>query len=173
MNKLKQIKPWKFYFKVFLFFTFYVSSFAQNKLITEIDINDVNTISINGDQIFFIGVKATNTSDARITSIIDGEYENNYQIITNKVDNVLNINLEQIVFSSISDDKRNAHKVIAAKLLLEIPENMNLNIKSDIASVGLEGYYDTISIQLYQGYCKLLGSVERATINTIGKYYKR
>ena len=95
MNKLIKIKPWKFYFKVFLFFTFYVSSFAQNKLITEVDINDVDTISINGDQIFFIGVKTTNTCAVRITSIIDGEYENSYQIITNKEDNVLNINLEK------------------------------------------------------------------------------
>jgi DUF4097 and DUF4098 domain-containing protein YvlB len=71
------------------------------------------------------------------------------------------------VFSVIADDKRNAHKVIAATLSLEIPEKLSLQIASDIGSVDLCSNFDSLSIELLQGYCEVMGITYNATINTI------
>jgi DUF4097 and DUF4098 domain-containing protein YvlB len=112
-------------------------------------------------------VKTSRSNIIRINSIVDGEYENEYQIFTSINGDRLDIKLEQIAFREIADDKRNALKVIAAKLLLEIPQKKNLSIESDIGSVILNGSFNSISIQLQQGYCNLKGNTKEALINTI------
>jgi hypothetical protein len=148
-----------------VFFSQFV--FTQNTSIKKIEADHVEIISIDGNQLFLIEVMTSNSKVFKITSVVDGEYENNYQIISSIIGNTLNIKLERIAFAEIKDDKRNAHKVIAAKLLMEIPNNMNLIIISDIASVQLDGNFNTISIQLRQGYCNLKGSSKTTSINTI------
>jgi DUF4097 and DUF4098 domain-containing protein YvlB len=70
-------------------------------------------------------------------------------------------------FTIIADDKRNAHKVIAATLYLEIPEYLSLQISSDIGSADLSGNFDALSIELLQGHCEVIGEIRNATINTI------
>ncbi|WP_411893177.1 hypothetical protein [Winogradskyella sp. A2] len=167
MNTTKIIQPWIFYFKAFLIVLFSQFVFAQNTSIKKIEAENVEIISIDGNQLFMIEVMTSNLKEFKITSIVDGEYENNYQIISSLDENTLNIKLERVAFAEIEDDKRNAHKVIDAKLLLEIPKKMNLSIISDIASVQLDGNYNTISIQLRQGYCNLNGSSKTTSINTI------
>jgi DUF4097 and DUF4098 domain-containing protein YvlB len=70
-------------------------------------------------------------------------------------------------FTEIPDDKRNAHKVIAATLHLEIPEQLTLNILSDVGSVALNGNFRSLFIELIQGQCRVTGKAKTATINTL------
>ena len=44
---------------------------------------------------------------------------------------------------------------------------MNLNVKSDIASVIAEGIFNTVFVELDQGQCRLHSFLGSATINTI------
>ena len=46
----------------------------------------------------------------------------------------LEIKLRESNFAGIPDNKRNAHKVVAAKLQLVIPENLQLEVVSDVLS---------------------------------------
>ncbi|RCT53787.1 hypothetical protein [Winogradskyella sp. KYW1333] len=155
------------YFKAFLFLFSPHLIIAQNTSIKQIRADHIKEIFVDGNQLFLIDVKTSRSNIISINSIVDGEYENEYQIFTSINGDRLDIKLEQIAFREIADDKRNALKVIAAKLLLEIPQKKNLSIESDIGSVILNGSFNSISIQLQQGYCNLKGNTKEALINTI------
>jgi hypothetical protein len=155
------------YFKAFLFLFSPHLIIAQNTSIKQIRADHIKEFFVDGNQLFLIDVKTSRSNIISINSIVEGEYENEYQIFTSINGDRLDIKLEQIAFREIADDKRNALKVIAAKLLLEIPQKKNLSIESDIGSVILNGSFNSISIQLQQGYCNLKGNTKEALINTI------
>jgi hypothetical protein len=171
LNTNKIIKPWTLNFKAFfmlcVFFSINISVGAQNVLEKKILADEIETISIHGNQIFSISISTSKTDYITIKSTLDGEYQNQFQIITEGENDKLKLSLERMSFAVIADDKRNAHKVIAATLHLVIPEDLSLNIFSDICSVSLNGNYNLLSIELLQGYCEVIGTVNNATINTI------
>jgi hypothetical protein len=140
---------------------------AQNSLEKKLVSDGIETISINGNQIFTISVSTSKTDQITIKSMLDGEYQNEFQIVMLRENETLQLSLEHLSFNAIADDKRNAHKVIAATLHLEIPENLSLNILSDIGSVDLRGHFNSLSIELLQGYCEVRGNTNTARINTI------
>lgn len=155
------------FFVIFVFLCSSIHAEAQNVLEKKILADKIKTISINGNQIFTISVSTSNTDYISIKSILDGEYQNQFQIVTELENDILNLSLEHLSFSTIADDKRNAHKVIAATLFLKIPEELTLNILSDVGSVDLNGNYNSLSIELLQGHCEVIASVKTATIKTI------
>ncbi|WP_430466961.1 hypothetical protein [Winogradskyella ouciana] len=140
---------------------------SQNILTKTIDASAIETISIQGNQIFNISVVTSKTNLIDITSTLDGEYQSKYQIITEEKNNKLTLRLEFMSFEDIPDNKRNAHKVIAATLHLKIPENLNLNIHSDVGSADVAGNFNMLSIELSQGYCNVNGLAKNGIINTI------
>ncbi len=154
-----------FVFNVFLFIS--ISIEAQNISEKKLLADGIETISIDGNQIFKISVSTTKTDYITIKSTLDGEYQNQFQIVTEEVNNKLKMKLERMAFTIIADDKRNAHKVIAATLYLVIPEYLSLQISSDIGSADLSGNFDSLSIELLQGHCEVIGKIRNATINTI------
>lgn len=144
-----------------------ISVEAQNVLEKKLLAEEIETISINGNQVFTISVSTSKTDYITIKSTLDGEYQNQFQIFIEVENKKLKLSLERMVFAVIADDKRNAHKVIAATLYLEIPEHLSLNIFSDVGTVHLNGNFDFLSIELLQGYCEVIGKANNATINTI------
>ncbi|WP_299120648.1 hypothetical protein [uncultured Winogradskyella sp.] len=140
---------------------------AQNKLQKIVSADQIETISINGNQIFNISVSTVKTDEIKVTSILDGEYQNDFQILLKKNNNTIQLSLEHMSFTDIPDDKRNAHKVIAAMLYLEIPEKLSLHIISDIGFVNINGSFKSIVVELSQGECRVKGEAEIATINTL------
>ena len=163
------IKPWIKKFKAFLLcwsLSFAVIH-AQNSLTKTIAADSVNSIEINGNQIFNISVTTTKNNKILVSSTLDGEYQNKYQIALKQEGTQLFLALNYVSFEDIPDDKRNANKVIAATLKVEIPEDLMLNIKSDVGSVNVTGQFKSIFIELLQGYCNVVGKTTSATINTI------
>lgn len=150
-----------------IFYTITISVKAQNVLEKKLLADEIEFISINGNQIFTISVSTSKTEYITINSALDGEYQNQFQIFIEVENDKLNLSLESMALDDIADDKRNAHKVIAATLHLEIPEHVSLNIFSDVGSVNLKGNFNFLSIELLQGYCEVIGKVNNATINTI------
>ncbi len=154
-----------FVLNVFLFNS--ISIVAQNILEKKLLADGIETISIDGNQIFKISVSTSKTDYITIKSTLDGEYQNQFQIVTEEANDKLKLRLERMAFTIIADDKRNAHKVIAATLYLEIPEQLSLQIYSDVGSADLSGNFDALSIELLQGHCEVIGKIHNATINTI------
>ncbi len=169
MKQNKTIKPCILNVKAFfvLICIINLSAQGQNILKKQIEAKPIENIIINGNQIFNIFITTSNTTNISIASILDGEYQNDYQIVSKEENNQLTLSLELMSFENIADDKRNAHKVIAAELHLEIPEQLNLNIVSDVGSVNLDGNFKTVFVKLKQGYCNVKGLSKSAVINTI------
>lgn len=153
-----------------VFILFFVLSFwanSQSVLVKEIDADNLSTIMVDGNQIFNISVCTSSVDRIKMESKVDGEYQSQFQIISKLQNDSLFVDLEQFSFTDIADDKRNAHKMVAVTLELEIPENLKLNIFSDVGSVNLNGNFNSIFIELSQGYCIVKGSTNEAVINTI------
>jgi len=152
------------------FFVFFILSpliiEAQNILEKHIQADGIKSISINGNDIFNISVLTSKTNQIKMTSTLDGEYQNDFQIVSIEENGILKLSLEHLSFMEIPDDKRNAHKVIAAMLYLEIPDQLTVTILSDIASVELDGEFKSLFIELQQGQCSIIGDAKTATINT-------
>lgn len=140
---------------------------AQNKLQKEFSAEHIEVISIQGDQFFNIIVSSSKKDKISISSILDGEYQNDFQLVVKEENNTLNLRLAYLSLIDMPDDKRNAHKVIAAMLYLEIPEHLSLNIISDIGHVTLNGVFNSLSIELLQGQCSVKGESKSAIINTL------
>ncbi|MAX69816.1 MAG: hypothetical protein CMC76_01770 [Flavobacteriaceae bacterium] len=140
---------------------------SQSVLVKEIDSDNLKTIVVDGNQIFNISVYTSSVDRIKMKSQVDGEYQSQFQIISKLQNDSLFVDLEQFSFTDIADDKRNAHKMVAVTLELEIPEYLNLNVFSDVGSVNLNGNFNFIFIELSQGYCIVKGSTNEAVINTI------
>ncbi|WP_179316567.1 hypothetical protein [Winogradskyella undariae] len=153
-------------FIMVLFFSVFISS-AQNRLEKQLSAAQIETITINGDQIFNISVSTSKTNHISVISTLDGEYQNDFQIVLEEENHTLYLSLEHVSLFDIPDDKRSAHKVIAATLQLVIPEKLAVNIISDIGSVDLEGDFKSLYIELLSGKCNMKGKSNIATINTI------
>ncbi|MDO1502376.1 hypothetical protein Q2T40_19750 [Winogradskyella maritima] len=168
MKYIKHIKLWgpkAFFILFFLAFSF--SVFTQNTNIETLSAKDISRVSVNGYQIFKIEVKTTQKDSVVVKSLTDGEYQNDFKIHTEvRPDQTLYIELRQTPFKTIPDDKRNAHKVVAATLRIEMPEKKNLRIQSDIGLVDAKGHFANLNIELMQGSCRIKGEAQIANINT-------
>ncbi len=161
------IKLWNFVFKAFFMLWAFGELSAQNMAYKEIDATTITEINIKGNEIFQIDIETVSTKYISFESIVDGEYENEFQVVSAVVGNKINLKLEQYSYAYIKDDKRNAHKIVAAKLILKVPEKLNLNVISDISNVTLKGKFDALDIRLQEGYFKMIGEVNEANVSTI------
>ena len=170
LNKIYILKPLKrVFFRAFFMLFYFITSVGntQNTVNKKILANTIKSIFIDGNQIFNISVTTSKTGFISLISTLDGEFQNQFQVVTKEENETLHIDLEQVALTNIADDKRNVHKVIAATINLNIPEQLNLTIFSDIGSVDVKGNFSTLSIELFQGNCMVKGLAKKATINTI------
>lgn len=163
------IKPHKlrevFFVLVALVFCF---AHTQNKTETTYNTSSVKKIVIDGNQIFTIDVSVAETDLVTVTSATDGEYQNDFKVISQLKGNTLHLALQRATLTVAPDDKRNAHKVIAATLQIELPRSKSITINSDIGSAHLKGDFDTILVQLNQGDFSIYGTAKTLNVKTIG-----
>ena len=157
----------KRFFCIGCLFIMVVTGNTQNRLDEQFSAKDIHTISIHDDKLSSIKITTAKTDRIKLISILDGEYQNDFQLDQTKEKEILKLNLRRVSFGEISDDKRNAHKVIAATLQLQIPEHLNIDIKSALSSVELEGKFKSLYSSLSQGYFKFKGDSDTAIIHTI------
>ncbi len=63
-------------------------------------------------------------------------------------------------------DKLSGHKVFSMEITLETPENFQVFVRSNIASVIGKGTFKNFQIELKSGYCRLENLEGSAVINT-------
>ncbi|WP_299113797.1 hypothetical protein [uncultured Winogradskyella sp.] len=169
-NHINIFKSWNANFKTFLLGLFFLAplfSLSQNKSESIFTAKGISEVIVDGNQIFNISVKTKVAEDISVKSLSDGEYGNDYQVISEVKNNQLFISLERVSLEKTPDDKRNAHKVIAATLQIKMPEKLNLSIKSDVGSVEAKGVFNELNINLFQGGCTINAIAKLATIKTI------
>lgn len=117
-----------------------------------LDVSSISTIDVAGNTMFKI--KITTKRIQTISMDLRVEGENNEQIVlqTNISNDTLFIGSAYQPMFIKPDDKLAAHKKISIELTLEIPENLNVLISSDIASVFANGSYKFLTAELLNGH---------------------
>ncbi|MDX1278041.1 hypothetical protein [Oceanihabitans sediminis] len=148
-----------------LFFTFI--SQAQSVSEKIIVAADITSIQIDGNSMFKIEVESKPVDEISIQSRVEGENNAGYILVTEIKNETLYIAVKKQPSFKNANDKLSAHKVISIELFLVFPENKELSIVSDIASVDLKGIYKKAVVSLFNGNCNFHSFRGNAKINTI------
>ena len=142
----------------------------QAQKITEqtIENESVSSIIIEGDHIFKISVKASKRKSFSLQSKIEGEYSKDLAVSSQIRNDTLLISTDfQPFFKTDNNHKLSAHKVISIEVILRIPENLDVYIKSAIASAEIEGKYKFLTLELSQGNAFITSFNGDAIVNSI------
>ena len=139
-----------------LFFTLTtIPGFSQKDTSRSFDAAGIEKIFIYTDEVFKINLKTSNTETIILTSHSEGEYFNDISLEAEVLQDrmVLTSKFREILQSGF--DKLSAHKVFSLEISVEIPEGMEVFIKSNIASVEGMGNYEKLEVELNSGTCDL------------------
>ena len=154
------------YYSSFLFLLFSLFASAQKDTSQQIDSKGIESIHINTDEAFKINLKTTKGDMILISTHTEGEYFNDIALITETKGESLHLSTKFREILQSGYDKLSAHKVFSLEITIEIPENLQVLIKSNIASLEAKGVYDFLEAELNSGYCTLTNFTGNALINT-------
>lgn len=127
----------------------------------------INTIVIDGENVFNITVSNSLSNTILLKVKIEGEHANQLVMVDSIVNKQLYISSSFQPLFVKDNDKLSAHKVMSVEYQLLVPKNIKLEIKSNIGSVDLVGTYPSVFIELNQGNCNLKQFLGNASINTV------
>ena len=139
---------------------------AQKNTREIISAENISTIHINTDEVYLINIVTTNTSEIRIRTHSEGEYFDDIILESAVKDGRLKIKTRYPERLTGGYDKLSAHKVFSLEIEMEVPDNLEVIISSNIASVQGRGEFKTIYADLKQGYFKMLDFKGSAVVNT-------
>lgn len=136
---------------VFLLILIPIGLFAQKKVEQTFDIEGLKAIVIDSDLIFKITMHTQPVTFIQLNTVVDGETYASTLVNTKVVDDRLEIRTGRTPDFTPFNDKLSAHKVLSIELEMIIPENMNVDIRSTLAEVNLDGLYRKLQIDLGRG----------------------
>ncbi|MDT0685392.1 hypothetical protein [Autumnicola psychrophila] len=154
-----------FSFGIFLLFGVLLSN-AQKDTREIFNSSDINEIEINADEVYKIILCTSKTGKIKISAHSEGEYFNDISLISEVEKDKLKLHTRYPEVLTGGYDKLSAHKVISMEIHMEVPENMTIFIRSNLASVVAKGNYNSFYADLREGYCNLLDFIGNATVNT-------
>lgn len=147
--------------------TFQFRIYGQSTILKTIDSAELHKLEINLDNTFQINM-VNNANDQIIFSAVsEGEYKDRLLIKAERKATTLLISEADQPFVQDYDDKLSAHKVQAIKVIIEVPDYLDVSIYSRNASVGVDGNYRSLIVELLSGDCILTNFLGSATINTV------
>ncbi|MFO7719806.1 MAG: hypothetical protein R6W85_05120 [Gillisia sp.] len=156
----------KFYVSFLIFISVVFCSFSQKDVSGTYDAQNIEKLYIFTDEVFKINLKTSEKDKIILTSHSDGEYFNdislNMELFQDRM--ILTTHFREILQSGY--DKLSAHKVFSLEITLEIPEGLEVFIKSNIASVSGSGTYKNLEVELKSGNCELTSFQGNALVNT-------
>jgi hypothetical protein len=151
----------------FLIFLLSLFASAQKDTSKQLGAKEIKSIYIDTDEVFKINIKTSTNSDlVSISTHSEGEYFNDIALNTEVRENAIYLTTKFREILKSGFDKLSAHKVFSLEITLEIPEELQVFVKSNIASVEADGAYDFVQVQLNSGYCNLSNFTGNALVNT-------
>lgn len=139
---------------------------AQRNTEEIISAEGLTAIQINTDEVYLITITASETSEVTILTHSEGEYFNDIILNSEVKDGKLILTSEYPQKLAGGFDKLSAHKVFSLEIEIKVPENMEILVTSNIASLIAKGNFNAVYADLKQGYCRLLSFDGTAVINT-------
>lgn len=142
---------------------------AQKLLEQSFSKENLQGIYIKSDEIFEIHLSASPSDHITIGTKIDGETFESSLLKTRVQNNQLIIETGRTPDFAPFNDKLSAHKVLSIVLYINLPEDMDIDIFSTLASVDAQGRFGQVQINLGRGGCRLVDFRfrESATVNTL------
>ena len=154
------------YFTILLILLYAVPGFAQKDTSLSYDAREIKKLYILTEEVFKINLKTSKTKSIILTSHSEGEYYNDISL-------EMSVRQDQMILSSNFPsqlqggyDKLSAHKVFSMEITLEIPEGMEVYVRSNMASLTGSGTYKYLEAELRSGYCNLVNFKGNALVNT-------
>jgi hypothetical protein len=141
--------------------------FAQKQIMKQFDDSQLSTVSISGTTIFKISISTKKENN--IDLILQVQGENNEQVVLQthiRRDTLFVESAYQPLFIK-PDDKLSAHKKISIELTIFVPEQFNIGITGDIASVFATGNYNYFMTELLNGHFTATRFSGDLLVNTI------
>jgi hypothetical protein len=154
----------KYFLIIFLLLGF--SGRPQKATTHTIDADNIHSIVLNSEEIYKVSIKTVQGNVISISSRTEGEYYNNISLDEEVSGNTLYLKSRFREILQSGFDKLSAHKVFAMEVELQVPKNMKVEIRSNVASVFMEGAYEEVLIQLKSGSAYLRDFQGDAVINT-------
>ncbi|OIQ23336.1 hypothetical protein [Lacinutrix sp. MedPE-SW] len=139
---------------------------AQTNNVSTFNNPEIKNIVISGSKMFNIKVIATKRKTILVKSKTEGELSKFSQVVIKNNTNSLSISTVQQPFLIPENDKLSAHKVFSVDIELYLPEHLNLDIKSEIATVEISGVFKDVLLELEQGNANLFHFKSNARIFT-------
>lgn len=140
---------------------------SQKTLEKQIPASGIEGIFIDTDLVFDIKIETERTADdIKIHTEVEGETFDTLLIQTEIKNGILEIHTARSPSFKKIDDKLAAHKVLSIILHLTIPENLNIEVASALASVTASGNYNYVNFNLSSGNCFLKTFRGSGIVNT-------
>lgn len=139
---------------------------AQKDTGQMMDASDIEAIDVLTNEVYHITLAAANRQTISVKTHSEGEYYNRISLEYEREGDRLKITSEYPEILSGGFDKLSAHKVFSLEIVMEIPEDLEINIVSNLASVEARGRYKLLMAQLKEGYCILKDFTGDAVVDT-------
>jgi hypothetical protein len=144
----------------------FISAKAQKETRGIITADHLERVIFSGDEIYKISISTAPGNEVIITTRTEGEYFNKIRLEQELLDKTLFLSSRFNEILQNGFDKLSAHKVFSMEVELQVPENLILEINSNLASVYVSGTYERVFIQLKNGSCYFENYTGDAVINT-------
>lgn len=145
---------------------FFLKSYSQKQTVEVLEAGRLERLVLNSDEVFKIRITTVPGHTIKIASRADGEYYNDISLETEEVGKTLFLRSQYREILQSGFDKLSAHKVFAMELEVEVPEDFVVEVKSNVATVFLNGNYEQVLVQLKSGSCFLNNFKGDAVVNT-------
>jgi hypothetical protein len=153
----------------FLVIWFFLGIFlgsAQKETREVLEASDIRKIEIYADEVYKISLSTVKTEKVIISTHSEGEYYNDISLVTQEEEHNLKLTTRYPEALTGGYDKLSAHKVISMEIELQVPENIQVYVRSNLASVVARGSYENFYADLKSGYCRLSPFIGNAIVNT-------
>lgn len=154
----------------FIIIVFFFGSFccvAQKIIEKEFSAEGLLSLTIEDDLIFNIKIVSSKRESIKINVHVSGEHAEAIIIEEKRSKGKLSLRTAVMPYFIFEDDKLAAHKLMAIEVMLFIPENIAVEIKSKLTSLETTGKIRNLSASLQKGSCTIIDFSGDAHIRTV------
>ncbi|MGJ8665490.1 MAG: hypothetical protein ACSHW7_03925 [Patiriisocius sp.] len=150
-----------------LLFLSTVGVHSQKILEKEYDAQTIKTLQIDGKGVSEIHVISEKRNTISLKATIAGETGDDVMITEKELQNNIKFGIKYAPYFTAVNDKLAAHKVLSVILEYRIPENLDVEVFSDIGSFWGSGFFENLKVSLERGNCFITDYFGNATIMTL------
>jgi hypothetical protein len=140
---------------------------SQKILEKQFDASEITHLSIYSEMISKLTIVSEKTDKITIITKVVGEHSENVLVTSSEELNALKIGIAYSPYFIAENDKLAAHKLISVDMQLTIPEFMNIDVETKIASVQARGKYTNFKASLEYGNCELNHFLGNAALKSL------